>query len=230
MKSVGDLLTYHYKMTLLDGTLVDSTNRDKGISRSEVLGVAGSTNVFTLPLSLLKEGERGLFLIPSALAFSGSSFGAVPAFSVIRLELSLDAVRDQASQIELIKQTYSIQNPEVTSTGLVFKKLVENPTGALVSSNAPVLINYIGRLAYSYVHSDASYNAIFGSGTLGTPTMPFILSQNNLIPGFTEALSKMRVGEKVAAIIPYTLGYGTAGNTSIPGYAPLYFEITVVAP
>jgi peptidylprolyl isomerase/FKBP-type peptidyl-prolyl cis-trans isomerase FklB len=84
------------------------------------------------------------------------------------------------------------------------------------------------------MHADASgsyvYNAIFGSGTLGTPTVPFILSNNNLIAGFTEALKKMRVGEKAAVIIPYSLGYGTAGNDAIPGYSPLYFEITAVAP
>jgi FKBP-type peptidyl-prolyl cis-trans isomerase len=233
-KNTGDLVTYHYKMSLLDGKIIDSTSRSKNINRSSVWGVNTTQTLFSLPLSLLKEGESGLFLIPSALAFGGSVFGDVPAFSVIVLELTIDAIRNEAAQIALIQKTYNIENPEKTSSGLLFKKLVENPTGAAVSADAPVLVNYTGRLAYSYVHTDASgayvYNPIFGSGTLGTPTVPFVLSLNSLIPGFTEALKKMRAGEKAAVIIPYSLGYGTAGNSAIPGYSPLYFEISVVAP
>jgi FKBP-type peptidyl-prolyl cis-trans isomerase len=233
-KNTGDLVTYHYKMSLLDGKIIDSTSRSKNINRSSVWGVNTTQTLFSLPLSLLKEGESGLFLIPSALAFGSSQLGDVPAFSVIVLELTIDAIRDEAAQIALIQKTYNIENPEKTSSGLLFKKLVENPTGAAVSADAPVLVNYTGRLAYSYVHTDASgayvYNPIFGSGTLGTPTVPFVLSLNSLIPGFTEALKKMRAGEKAAVIIPYSLGYGTAGNSAIPGYSPLYFEISVVAP
>ena len=233
LKNLGDLVTFHYKLSLLDGTLVDSTSRTKNINRSAVWGL--SETVFTLPLSLLKEGESGVFLLPSALAFGGTSYNNVPPYSVIKLELALDAVRNESEQIALIQKTYGIVNPEKTSSGLLFKKLVENPSGALVSADAPVLVNYTGRLAFSYLQKEAVsgaivYNPIFDSGTLGTPTMPFILSQRNLIPGFTEALKKMRVGEKAAAIIPYSLGYGTAGINAIPGYSPLYFEITVIAP
>ena len=234
IKNLGDLVTFNYKMSLLDGTIIDSTSKAKGINRSMVWGLNNSSSVYNLPLTMLKEGESGVFLIPSALAFGGTAYGDVPAFSVIKLELSLDAIRNETEQIAMIQKTYAIENPEKTSTGLVFKKLVENPTGALVSADTPVLVNYVGRLSYSYVHADASgayvYNAIFGSGTLGTPTVPFVLSQNNLIPGFTEALKKMRAGEKAAVIIPYALGYGTAGNSAIPGYSTLYFEISVVAP
>lgn len=232
LKNLGDLVTFHYKITLLDGTIVDSTSRAKNINRSSVWGL--SKSIFTLPLSLLKEGESGVFLMPSALGFGGTSYGNIPAFSVLKLELSIEAVRNEAEQIALIQKTYGIVNPEKTSSGLLFSKIVDNPSGALISADAPVLVNYIGRLPYSYMHADASgsyvYNAIFGSGTLGTPTVPFILSNNNLIAGFTEALKKMRVGEKAAVIIPYSLGYGTAGNDAIPGYSPLYFEITTVAP
>jgi FKBP-type peptidyl-prolyl cis-trans isomerase len=233
LKNLGDLVSFHYKLTLLDGTLVDSTSRAKNINRSAVWGL--SETVFTLPLSLLKEGESGLFLVPSALAFGGTSYNNIPPYSVIRLEIALDAVRNESEQIALIQKTYGIVNPEKTSSGLLFKKMVDNPSGALVSTDAPVLVNYTGRLGFSYLQRDAAtgavvYSPIFDSGTLGTPTMPFILSQRSLIPGFTEALKKMRVGEKAAVIIPYSLGYGTAGINAIPGYSPLYFEITVIAP
>lgn len=234
-KNTGDLVTFHYKITLLDGTFIDSTSRTKNINRSLVWGVNTAQSIFSLPLSLLNQGDSGLFLIPSALAFGGTAFGDVPAYSVLVLELTIDAIRDEAAQIALIQKTYNIDNPEKTSSGLLFKKLVDNPTGASLASDAPALVNYTGRLAYSYIHEDATsgavvYNPIFDSGTLGTPTVPFVLSQRSLIPGFTEALKKMRVGEKAAVIIPYALGYGTTGISAIPGYCPLYFEISIVAP
>jgi FKBP-type peptidyl-prolyl cis-trans isomerase len=234
-RNTGDLVTFHYKMTLLDGTVIDSTSRSKNINRSLVWGANSAQSIFALPLSFLKEGETGLFIIPSALAFGGTSYGDVPAYSVIRLDLTIDAIRNEDAQIAIILKTYNLNNPEKTSSGLFFKKLVDNPTGASVAADAPVLVNYTGRLGYSYVHKDATsgavvYNPIFDSGTLGTPTVPFVLSQRSLIPGFTEALKKMRVGEKAAVIMPHALAYGTAGNSAIPGYSPLYFEISIIAP
>ncbi len=234
-RNTGDLVTFHYKMTLLDGNVIDSTSRSKNINRSLVWGANSAQSIFALPLSFLKEGETGLFIIPSALAFGGTSYGDVPAYSVIRLDLTIDAIRNEDAQIAFILKTYGIDNPEKTSSGLFFKKLVDNPTGASVAADAPVLVNYTGRLGYSYVHKDATsgaivYNPIFDSGTLGTPTVPFVLSQRSLIPGFTEALKKMRVGEKAAVVMPHELAYGTAGNSAIPGYSPLYFEISIIAP
>ncbi len=234
-RNTGDLVTFHYKMTLLDGTVIDSTSRSKNINRSLVWGANSAQSIFALPLSFLKEGETGLFIIPSALAFGGTSYGDVPAYSVIRLDLTIDAIRNEDAQIAFILKTYGIDNPEKTSSGLFFKKLVDNPTGASVAADAPVLVNYTGRLGYSYVHKDATsgaivYNPIFDSGTLGTPTVPFVLSQRSLIPGFTEALKKMRVGEKAAVVMPHALAYGTAGNSAIPGYSPLFFEISIIAP
>jgi FKBP-type peptidyl-prolyl cis-trans isomerase len=234
-KNTGDLVTFHYKMSLLDGTIIDSTSRIKNINRSLVWGANSAQSIFALPLSFLKEGESGLFIVPSALAFGGTSYGDVPAFSVIRIDLTIDAIRDEAAQLAFILKSYNIDNPEKTSSGLLFKKLVDNPSGASVGADAPVLVNYTGRLGYSYVHKDATsgafvYNPIFDSGTLGTPTVPFVLSQKSLIPGFTEALKKMRVGEKAAVVMPHALAYGTAGNSAIPGYSPLYFEISVIAP
>ena len=111
-KNTGDLVTFYYKMSLLDGTIVDSTSRSKNINRSTVWGVGSSQSIFTLPLSLLNEGESGVFLIPSALAFGGTAYGDVPAFSVIKLELSLDAIRDEPKQIELIKKPIRLKIPK----------------------------------------------------------------------------------------------------------------------
>lgn len=57
--SVADLVTLHYKLTLLDGTFVDSTSKSANQSKSIVFGV--SQSLFTLPVSLMKAGDKGTF-------------------------------------------------------------------------------------------------------------------------------------------------------------------------
>ena len=68
------------------------------------------------------------------------------------------------------------------------------------------------------------YDSKFGSGTLS-----FNAGAGQLIAGFEEAALKLKVGEKGKAILPHTIAYGASGNSSIPGYSPLYFEIEVVS-
>jgi FKBP-type peptidyl-prolyl cis-trans isomerase len=110
----------------------------------------------------------------------------------------------------------------------VFQKTLENPTGAAVTNGQSVKVNYTGRLGYGYIQTDATgkviYDSKFGSGAL-----TFTAGAGQLIPGFEETVLKMKVGEKAKAILPYTIAYGTAGNSSIPGYSPLYFEIEIVS-
>jgi FKBP-type peptidyl-prolyl cis-trans isomerase len=49
-----------------------------------------------------------------------------------------------------------------------------------------------------------------------------------VIKGFEEAVLKLKLNEKAKIILPSSLAYGANGNTTIPGYSPLYFEIEVV--
>ena len=216
----------HYKLTLLDGTFVDSTSKVANQSKSIIFGV--SQSMFTLPVSLMKAGDKGTFLLPSSLAFGGNTFGSVPAYSVIKAEVEVVSIKNQAAQIASMQTLYGFTASEKTTSGLIFQKTVENPTGAAVVSGQSVKVNYTGRLGYGYIQTDANgkviYDSKFGSGTL-----VFTAGAGQLIPGFEETVLKMKVGEKAKAILPYTIAYGVAGNSSIPGYSPLYFEIEVVS-
>ncbi len=224
--AVSDLVTLHYKLTLLDGTFVDSTSKVANQSKSIIFGV--SQSMFTLPVSLLKAGDKGTFLLPSSLAFGGNTFGSVPAYSVIKAEIEVVSIKNQAAQIASMKTTYGFTASEQTSSGLVFQKTLENPTGAVVVSGQSVKVNYTGRLGYGYIQTDANGKVIYDS-KFGTGTLVFTAGAGQLIPGFEETVLKMKVGEKAKAILPYTIAYGVAGNSSIPGYSPLYFEIEVVS-
>lgn len=50
-----------------------------------------------------------------------------------------------------------------------------------------------------------------------------------LTAGFSTALQHMHIGDVWMVYIPWTLGYGTTGSTTIPAYSVLKFRIQLVA-
>jgi FKBP-type peptidyl-prolyl cis-trans isomerase len=229
--AVSDLVKFHYKVTLLDGSLVDSTNRALNQFKTEVWGSKAS--IFTLPLSNLKEGESGVFILPASLAFGGTSFANVPAYATIRVDITVTSIRTEAEQIDDMKVTYDMKDAVLTTSGMLFKKLVEKPTAAQVLIGQNVVVSYVGKFGYNIMQQDAAgkwiYSSTFGSGTIGSASNAYYAGSGNLISGFEEAVMKLRIGERASIILPYKLAYGTTGNSAIPGYSPLYFEIEIIS-
>jgi len=220
-----DVIKFYYKMTLLDGTKLDSTAKTLGQLKGMVWG--GSSNILNLPISFLKEGESGLFILPSALAFGGNSYTNIAAFSVIKLEIDVVSIRTEAEQLKDFQTLYKITSPEISPSGLIFKKLVENPKGAAISAGQSIKVNYTGRLSYGILKYDAAGKVIYDSA-FDSGTFTFVAGTGGVIAGFDEGIMKMRVGEKAALIIPSKIGYGANGNATIPPNSPLYFEVEVV--
>jgi peptidylprolyl isomerase len=51
------------------------------------------------------------------------------------------------------------------------------------------------------------------------------LGKTQLIDGWVEGVTGMRLGEKRRLVVPYQLGYGARGRPGVPGYATLVFEV-----
>ena len=50
---------------------------------------------------------------------------------------------------------------------------------------------------------------------------------SNFVNGFTTALMNMHPGDHWRVYIPYQLGYGSSGSTTIKGYSNLTFDIAL---
>jgi FKBP-type peptidyl-prolyl cis-trans isomerase len=56
-----------------------------------------------------------------------------------------------------------------------------------------------------------------------------LIGGKQVVSGFENGLTKLRVGEKALLIFPSAIGYGTTGSgATIQPYSPLLFDIEVL--
>lgn len=106
-----------------------------------------------------------------------------------------------------------------TSSGLKYVDLVAG-TGATPQAGQTVSVNYTGWLQNG-TKFDSSYDR-------GQP-ISFQLGQGQVIQGWDEGLSTMKVGGKRRLVIPPNLAYGAQGRPPvIPPNAELTFEVELM--
>ena len=104
----------------------------------------------------------------------------------------------------------------VLPSGLQYKVLTPGD-GPVAKATDKVKVHYEGRLIDGTVF-DSSYKR-------GQPTS---FAPNQVIKGWTEALTMMPVGSKWQLYIPQELGYGSRGQGPIPPYSTLIFDVEVL--
>jgi FKBP-type peptidyl-prolyl cis-trans isomerase FklB len=103
-------------------------------------------------------------------------------------------------------------------SGLEYR-IIHNGFGMRPGSRDTVTVYYKGSLING---------AVFDSTEPGFPAQ---LKVNQVIPGWTEALENMRVGDHWELVIPANLAYGIrgAGNGAIPPNQALVFDLELVS-
>jgi FKBP-type peptidyl-prolyl cis-trans isomerase len=218
----NQLVTIRYEQYLLDGTVINSTGPDSSVTfniSSALPGVQQS-------LLLLKEGGKGIFLIPSNLAFGTSSSDLIPPNSIFRFDLELVEVvtqeeqqeRQQAADIAIITDYIAnneIENVDSTESGIYYF-FEEEGEGDRPTASSAVTVRYTGYLLNGQVFDQ----------TPGETTRTFPLS--GVIPGWTEALQLFQRGSKGTILLPSAMAYGSTGTNGIPPNTVLAFDIELV--
>lgn len=104
----------------------------------------------------------------------------------------------------------------VTSSGLQYK-IITKGKGAIPSATDTVEVHYEGRLIDGTVF-DSSY----------TRNKSTKFAVNQVIPGWTEALTLMPVGSTWELYIPADIAYGERAMASIPGNSTLIFKVELL--
>ena len=105
----------------------------------------------------------------------------------------------------------------VTPSGLRWRRIAGDGSGAHPAPTDVVTVHYVGTLADGQ-EFDSSIKR-------GTPTS---FPLNRVIPGWQEGVGLMGVGDKVELAIPYQLAYGPEGKGPIPGAATLLFTVELL--
>jgi len=102
-------------------------------------------------------------------------------------------------------------------SGLQYKVITEG-TGDIPGPQDSVTVNYRGTLLDG-TEFDSSYKR----------GQPATFRVGGVIPGWTEALTKMKTGSKWELFIPANLAYGERGNQNIAPNATLQFEVELIS-
>jgi FKBP-type peptidyl-prolyl cis-trans isomerase FkpA len=108
------------------------------------------------------------------------------------------------------------QGALTTPTGLVFRSL-QPGKGASPKPTDVVKVHYRGTLV-----DGTEFDSSIARG------QPAEFALNGVIPCWTEALQKMKVGEKARLVCPSSIAYGDQGRPGIPGGATLIFEVELL--
>mgnify|MGYP003631710774 CR=1 FL=1 len=108
---------------------------------------------------------------------------------------------------------------ESTASGLRYK-MIQKGNGAQAQSGKNVSVHYEGSLLNGQVF-DSSYKR--------NSPIDFELGIGQVIPGWDEGISLLKVGDKARFVIPSNLAYGSAGAGGvIPPNATLIFDVELM--
>jgi peptidylprolyl isomerase len=96
-------------------------------------------------------------------------------------------------------------------------------TGAFPKTGQTCVMHYTG-----WLHENGRKGAKFDSSLDRGKPFEFPLGKGQVIKGWDQGVSTMKVGGKRTLIIPPDLGYGAMGSGSIPPYATLIFEVELL--
>jgi peptidylprolyl isomerase len=213
----GDKVTVHYVGKLMDGTEFDQSYK-RGQPFSFVLGQGQVIKGWDEGIALLNEGDSATFIIPAELGYGQQQAGSIPPNSVLQFTVDLVKITP-----EIKVEPYKTEGLPVlsTPTGLKYVLVAEgNKDAKQASKGCTVKVHYTG-----YFED----GKIFDSSVKRGEPISFALGKGQVIKGWDEGISILRVGDKARLMIPYQLAYGENGRQPvIPAKANLIFDVELI--
>jgi FKBP-type peptidyl-prolyl cis-trans isomerase len=213
----GDTLVVHFNLWGPDQKLLQSTKATGEPMRIPVAQLKQNTSLPFMRemLAQMKPGEKRLLSVPPEQAFGAQARGPLPAGSTTTWELEIEKVLRPMTPPEFVKP--ADLKLTKSASGLETETIREG-TGETPAPTDKVIINYVGWFTDGRVF-DSSFQR-------GEPSN-YALKQ--LVPGWQEALGKMKEGAIVRLVIPPSLAYGARGYPGlIPPDTTLVFYIELV--
>jgi hypothetical protein len=112
----------------------------------------------------------------------------------------------------------TITGAQKQPSGLYYVPVVTNAAGAQAMAKKTATVKYAGKFIDGRVFDSGTFSFVLGA----TPRL-------QVIPGFDEGITLMRVGEKAKLLIPSKLAYGPSGNGPIAANTVIRFDVELTA-
>lgn len=209
----------HYRGTFLDGTEFWSSY-NKGTQ--EKFQLHQTIEGWMEGIPLLKKGGKGLFIIPSDLAYGAVGRGEeIQPHQTLVFEIELlDFYEVQlGKEIKLIED-YILENSldmKKTKSGIHYKiENIGNGLGPVSDSN----------ITLNYTCENLNGESYWSTYSKGKPSKMVL---KDYIKAFIEILPMVREGGKFKMIVPSSLAYGKNGwKTKIPPNTVLIYDLELV--
>jgi FKBP-type peptidyl-prolyl cis-trans isomerase len=168
--------------------------------------------------------EAGAYYREKILSKGGTEDSLDLVRDYLGREPSMDAfleslgLTDDSEQAVDVPGTVVYGVPEISSSGLEWW-VIEKGTGKEVKPlpTDKVMVHYTG-----WLENGSKFDSSVDRGS------PLTFALNRVIPGWTEGVGQMCVGDKFKLRIPSELGYGSRGGRTIPPNSTLIFDVELL--
>lgn len=211
--SAEDTVEVHYSGWTTDGKMFDSSVK-RGRTASFPLNAV--IKGWTEGLQLMKVGEKRRLWIPQELAYMGRP-GKPAGMLVFDVELvNIKAALKTPPTPEDVAAVPA--TAKKTASGLAYRVIKAGPGGASPKATDTVEVHYAG-----WTLDGKLFDASYKRGE--TTTFPL----NGVIPGWTEGVQLMKVGDTYRFWIPGKLAYGDEPNGMGAPTGMLVFDVELVS-
>ncbi len=245
--AMGDLVTMSliYKIAETDSVIEDSRNRPTPfmllLKESDFKG-----DLFE-GLAMMHKGDSASFIVKADSFFLKTARAEqLPPYikpeTMLKFEIKITDIKakavfekEMAEARAKFQETIEInktQEPTLIANYLKENKISVKPTksglyfvektkgaGPKVVAGQKVMVNYTGKLLDGKVFDSSE----------GRKPFEFVVGQQQVIPGWDEALLMMNKGTKAVIILPSALAYGENGAPdAIPPYSALVFDVELI--
>ena len=206
-------------MRSLDGKYVSQDTFNMGNRYYNFLGYYNPEPLRVGVKEVLKKPNGTIrMIIPSRLAFGRNGSGSIPGNASLDVTVRVLETSKLPEYDDFTIRKY-MESKSLTgfskSTNGVYYKIAQPGTGSPISVDSTIVANYTGKLMNGVIFDRANPGA---EATFGL---------KSLVKGWQEVIPLIKQGGRVRMIIPSTLGYGKEGNSSIPPFSCLDFEVNV---
>ncbi|TRX62618.1 hypothetical protein FNH22_00555 [Fulvivirga sp. M361] len=240
----SDIVSFYYKMSLLDGKKIGEVNEITGkpvkfLYRTDQLKLAPTA--INIAAGLMREGEVFRLFVPAYLGFESYAYksllpahaGLVIDVEIVKIDTKSSQQADEKEAIENYIAEKEMEGVESFATGLRYKKLSEG-SGDKPKSGNQVTVSYKGTYLDGTVFDESESNK----------PLIFRIGNKETIAGFESGIRLMQKGEEAILIIPSDRAYGSSVEVipnelredylirrqiqgRIPPYSTLVFQLTL---